>query len=66
MSRQRRVHNKIMAREYTYKVGRRLADKFNYKHKPRWRKTCGAANRSTRQTVYCMFGPAFVGAERRS
>lgn len=65
MSRQRRVHHTVASREYEYKIGRRLADRFGYKHKPRWRQITGMTNRTARQTVYRMAGPMFFGAEVR-
>lgn len=65
MSRQRREHHTVASREYEYKIGRRLADKFGYKHKPRWRQIDGATYRTVRQTIYCMLGPQAFGAEVR-
>lgn len=65
MSKQRRKHHNVVARQYTYKVARELADNFLYKHKPRWRQTCKAANKSARQLDYAMIGPEFYGVAKQ-
>lgn len=60
MSKQREKHHDVATRQYQYKVARHLAYEAGYKHKPRWRKTASAADKSTRQFVYALFGPTFM------
>lgn len=64
MSKQRRKHHEVASRQHTYQVARHLSYGFGYKHKPRWRKMCGAADKSTRQITYAVFGPIFMGIVR--
>lgn len=66
MSKQRKVHHEVASRQHTYQVARHLAYKFGFKHKPRWRKSCRTTGKSTRQMTYAMFGPAYMGIERKS
>lgn len=66
MSKQRKVHHEVASRQHTYQVARHLSYKFGFKHKPRWRKSCRATDKSTRQMTYAMFGPEFMGVERKS
>lgn len=60
MSKQREKHHDVATRQYEYKVARKLAYEAGYKHKPCWRKTARAADKSTRQFVYALFGPTFM------
>lgn len=64
MSKQRKVHHEVASRQHTYHVARHLSYKFGYRHKPRWRKSCRATGKSTRQMTYAMFGPIFMGIVR--
>lgn len=66
MSKQRRKHHEVASRQHTYQVARHLSYKFGYRHKPRWRKSCRATGKSTRQMTYAMFGPEYMGVERKS
>lgn len=66
MSKQRKVHHEVASRQHTYHVARNLAHKFGYRHKPRWRKSCRETNKSARQMTYAMFGPEYMGVERKS
>lgn len=67
MSKQRRKHHDVAARQHTYKYGRKIADKdFKFKHAKRWRKLAmDLARPSLIQRGYIIFGPEDFGAKRK-
>ena len=66
MSKQRKLHHAVIARQYTYKVSRKLAtNDFHYKHMARWRKAINPNDRSKRQMLYAVYGPSLFKAKRR-
>lgn len=67
MSKQRRKHHDVAARQHTYKYGRKIANKdFKFKHAKRWRKAATDLNRpSLIQRCYNIFGPEDFGARRK-
>lgn len=67
MSKQRRKHHVVVARQQTYKCGRRIANvEFEFKHAKRWRKAATDLNRpSLIQRCYNVFGPEDFGARRK-
>lgn len=65
MSKQRKLHHKVVCRQHTYKFARRLAAKdFGFKHYPCWRKI-SAVPKSLIQQEYIIFGPEDFDAKPR-
>lgn len=65
MSKQSKIHQAVITRDYYYRLSRKFAYDFTYCHPHGWRKMW-QMGRSQRRDIYGAAGPAYFGATKKT